>query len=210
MSNKINFTPKTSTTIDSVDFDNIKFGSIVADYMYIADYIDGEWQDMRILPYGNMSVSPANMAWHYGQAIFEGMKATKSSDGQPYLYRPEKHAVRFGKSASRMEMPVFPEELFLEAVNELTDLNKDWIPTASGCALYIRPFMIAFDNHIGVRASHTYRFMILNLPAGAYYNRKISLKVEEFFIRATVGGVGDIKNAGKFLCDTNSLIYACW
>lgn len=187
-----------STRIDEVDFDNLKFGSLVADYMFIADYTDGEWHDMRIVPYENMSVSPANMAWHYGQAIFEGMKATKAEDGTPYLYRPRDHAKRLNFSAKRMNMPSFPEESFMEALHALTDLNKDWIPNRPGYALYIRPFMIAFDNHIGVRPSHTYRFMILNLPAGAYYSKRISLKVEEEYVRAVVGGVGNVKNAGNY------------
>ncbi len=197
MSN-ISFTPVKSSRLNEIDFDNLKFGNVVADYMFMADYYDGEWHDMRIVPYQNMSVSPANMAWHYGQAIFEGMKATKAIDGTPYLYRPEDHAKRLNFSANRMDMPSFPEDMFLEALHMLTDINKDWIPVKEGSALYIRPFMIAFDNNIGVRPSYTYRFMILNLPSNAYYTKKLKLKVEEKYVRATIGGVGNVKNAGNY------------
>ncbi len=195
---KISIQEIQNSRIAEADFENIKFGSLASDHMFIADYIDGEWKDSRIVPYGNMSVSPANMAWHYGQAIFEGMKASKGVDGVPYLYRPEKHAKRFNHSAKRMNMPAFPEDLYVEALHKLVGLDSAWIPPLPGCALYIRPFMIAYDNHIGVRPSHSYRFMIITMPAGAYYSKRISLKVEETYVRAVDGGVGNVKNAGNY------------
>lgn len=127
---------KTSNSkINDVDFDNIPFGKLFSDHMYIADYKDGEWSDMRIEPFANFSIHPANIAWHYGQSIFEGMKATKSIDGTPILFRPEMHSVRINKSAERMCMPHFPEDAFLEAVYELVKLEKDWIPSNEGSTL---------------------------------------------------------------------------
>lgn len=184
--------------IDTVDFDNIPFGKVFSDHMFIADYKDGKWTNLQIRPCEKIPVHPGMMAWHYGQAIFEGMKASKGHDGTPYLFRPEQHAKRFNNSARRMCMPEVPEELFLDALTALVALDKEWIPSQEGSALYIRPLMIATDEFIGVRASDTYKFIIMCLPVGPYYSKPVSLLVEEKYVRAAPGGVGEAKTAGNY------------
>lgn len=187
-----------NSAVSNVDFNNIPFGRVFTDHMYVADYIDGEWTNMEIVPLERLSIHPGNLAWHYGQAIFEGMKATRDADGTPLLFRPEEHIYRLNTSAKRMCMPEFPEEAFLEAVHTLVRLEKDWIPPHEGSALYIRPFMIAMDEAIGVRASDTYKLIICTLPVGPYYAKPVKLKAEETYIRAAQGGVGEAKTAGNY------------
>ena len=147
--------------------------------MFIADFKDGQWKNLEIRPLENLSVHPASMAWHYGQAIFEGMKATKTVDGTPVFFRPEMHAKRINTSAERMCMPAFPEDIFIEAIHKLVALDSDWIPKEKGSALYLRPFMFATDEFIGVKASSTYKFVIFCLPVGPYYSRPVSLLAEK-------------------------------
>ncbi len=184
--------------IKSVDFENLSFGKVFTDHVYIADYKDGQWHDMRIEPFGNFSIHPANIAWHYGQAIFEGMKATKHIDGTPMLFRPEMHSDRINLSAERLAMPPFPKEAFMEGIYELVKLEKDWIPNKEGSALYIRPYMIAMDEFIGVQISKTYRFVIFCCPVGPYYSKPLSLKADTEYIRAAIGGTGEAKAAGNY------------
>lgn len=184
--------------IDSCDFNNIPFGRVFADHMFVADYIDGKWTNLQIRPCEKLAVHPGMMAWHYGQAIFEGMKASKGEDGTPFLFRPEMHAKRMNISARRMCMPEIPEDLFIEALHTLIALDKDWIPSQDGSALYVRPLMIATDEFIGVRASDTYKFIIMCLPVGPYYSKPVSLLVEEKYVRAAPGGVGEAKTAGNY------------
>lgn len=184
--------------ISTCDFDNIPFGRVFADHMFVADYIDGKWTNLHIRPCEKFAVHPGMMAWHYGQAIFEGMKASKAEDGTPLLFRPEMHARRFNNSARRMCMPEVPEDLFVEALHKLVAVDQDWIPPHEGSALYIRPLMIATDEFIGVRASDNYRFIIMCLPVGPYYSKPVSLLVEEKYVRAAPGGVGEAKTAGNY------------
>lgn len=182
-----------------VDFDNLIFGRVMSDHMFVADYIDGEWTDCRILPYGPMPMSPAIMALHYGQAIFEGMKANKSAKtGEPILFRPELHVERLNRSAKRLAMPEIPAEIFLEGVHRLVDLDRDFIPQSEGSALYLRPHMFATDAYLGVRASDTYRFVIMSCPVGPYYPKPVKIKVAEKYVRAFPGGVGFAKAAGNY------------
>lgn len=181
-----------------VDFANLGFGKYFADHMLVADYADGEWKKVEIIPYGDLSISPANSAIHYGQSIFEGIKAYRDIDGHPLIFRPEKNWERFAKSAQRLAMPVVPEEIFLDGMAQLVDLDKDWIPDAAGCSLYIRPFMFAMDAALGVRPSSTYKFMIINSPAGAYYNKPVKLLVQDKYVRAFPGGTGFAKAAGNY------------
>lgn len=166
--------------------------------MFIADYREGVWQDFRIVPFGHFSMHPASMALHYGQAIFEGMKASKSTDGQALLFRPEMHAKRINRSAARMMMPDFPEDVFVEALHALIDLDASWIPPQEGSALYVRPYMFATDEFIGVRPSETYKFVIFTGPVGPYYAKPVRLKVEQEFVRAVPGGTGEAKAAGNY------------
>ncbi len=184
--------------IAEVDFNDIPFGKVFTDHMYVADYKDGKWSDMRIEPFANFSVHPANIAWHYGQAIFEGMKATKHEDGTPMLFRPEEHSIRINKSAERLAMPHFPKDAFLEAVYQLVKLESNWIPKQEGSALYMRPYMIAMDEFIGVQVSKTYKFVIFCCPTGPYYSKPLRLKADDKYIRAAVGGVGEAKAAGNY------------
>lgn len=190
---------KTSQSrLPEIDFDTIPFGRTFSDHMFIADYADGTWTDFRIVPFAPFSIHPASMVLHYGQAIFEGMKASKSVDGQPLFFRPEMHAKRINASARRMCMPEFPEDLFLEALHTLVGMDSGWIPPKKGSALYIRPFMIGTDEFIGVKPSKTYRFMIFTGPVGPYYSNPVRLFAETEFVRATNGGTGEAKAAGNY------------
>ena len=184
--------------ISNYDFDNLPFGKVFSDHMFVADYADGQWTNMSIIPVDNLQLHPGNCTLHYGQSIFEGMKAMVSLDGEPLLFRPEMHAKRLNASADRMCMPDLPEDIFLDALHQLVDLEKDWIPSKDGRALYLRPFMFGMDDYIGVHSSDTYKFIIMTLPVGPYYDRPVSLKVEEKYVRAAVGGVGAAKTAGNY------------
>ena len=194
----IKITKATSSRIHSVDMDNIPFGKVFSDHMFIADYIDGKWINCEIKPLEALSLHPSNLALHYGQSVFEGMKASVTKDGLPCLFRPEMHAKRINKSAERLCMPHFPEDLFIEALHKLIGLESNWIPAKSGSALYIRPFMFATDEFLGVRPSKTYKFIIMTLPVGPYYAEPVSLKAETEFVRASIGGVGEAKAAGNY------------
>ncbi len=201
MSTKVLDIHKTITPdsrLKDFDFDNIVFGSTFTDHMFIADFDGKEWTDLRILPTGELSVHPANSMWHYGQSIFEGLKAYKNEEGRAFLFRPEMNARRLNHSAERMCMPELPEEIFLEGLKELMRIDKGWIPDRKGSSLYIRPFMMAWDNFLGVRASITYRFMIICSPAGMYYNEPVKVKIEKEFSRACSGGTGTAKAAGNY------------
>ncbi|MEM9836399.1 MAG: branched-chain amino acid aminotransferase [Bacteroidota bacterium] len=181
-----------------IEFDKLPFGRTFSDHMFISDYRDGAWHDDRIVPFGHFTMHPASMVLHYGQAIFEGMKASKHQDGTPLLMRPEMHAKRINASARRMMMAEFPEERFVEAVRELVALDAGWIPPTEGSALYIRPYMFATDEFIGVRPSETYRFVIFTGPVGPYYAKPVRLLVEQGYVRAVPGGTGEAKAAGNY------------
>ncbi|MCB9284419.1 MAG: branched-chain amino acid aminotransferase [Lewinellaceae bacterium] len=194
----IKVTRTTNSRISQVDFHNIPFGRLFSDHMFITEYVDGQWINPRIEPFAPFSINPASMGLHYGQNIFEGMKASITQDGEPLLFRPEMHARRFNRSAARMCMPAVPEELFLEALHMLVGMDRNWIPPLEGSALYIRPFMFANDEFIGVKAAQVYKFMIITGPVGPYYPRPVSLLAESKYIRAAKGGVGEAKAAGNY------------
>jgi branched-chain amino acid aminotransferase len=186
--------------ISQFDPQNIGFGKLFTDHMFIADYRNGEWTDLRIIPYGDFTLSPATSAIHYGQSIFEGMKAYASSenDHDITLFRPIENAKRLNRSAERMAMPHIPEELFMQGLETLLDMDRAWVPRTEGGALYIRPYMFSTDDYIGVKPSDTYRFAIFCCPVGPYYNKALKVKVEEEFSRAAPGGVGFTKCAGNY------------
>ncbi len=184
--------------IDEVDLQNLSFGKEFTDHMFVADYVDGKWQNFRIEPLRAIPTHPGNLAWHYGQSIFEGMKATKNPQGEVLLFRPDMHIKRFNTSARRMCMPEFPEEVFLKALKVLVELEKHWIPNDKDAALYIRPLMIAWDPHLGVKPSQSYKFFIMTLPVGPYYNKPLNILVQTQYIRAVEGGVGFAKTAGNY------------
>lgn len=198
MSQEIKIAKVENSNIHSLDFDNIPFGRIFTDHMYEAHYENGKWGDFAIKPLENLSIHPGNLAWHYGQSIFEGMKATKGKNGAPLLFRPEEHIYRLNASAERMCMPEFPKHAFLDAIHTLVKMEEAWIPPSAGSALYIRPLMFAMDEAIGVRPSDKYTLLIMCLPVGPYYPKPVSLLAAEKYIRAAMGGVGEAKTAGNY------------
>ncbi len=184
--------------IGTVDFKNLPFGRIFSDHMFVAEYADGEWVSQKIVPFGPMSYSPAMMSLHYGQAIFEGMKAYKIGSGDISIFRPLENWKRFNKSALRMCMPEVPEEIFMGGLSELLKLDCDWIPTEPGSSMYLRPFMFSTDEFVGVSPSKKYAFVIFMCPVGSYYSKPLKVRVETKYIRSAHGGVGFSKNAGNY------------
>lgn len=187
-----------TSKLNSTDFDNLPFGKYFTDHMLEADYEDGEWKNVEIKPYQPLLLSPANAALHYGQSIFEGIKAYRTPDGGAAIFRPYDNYRRFNVSAERMMMPEVPEDLFVEGMRQLVALDSNWIPDKTDYSLYIRPFMFANDDVIGVKPSEKYKFLILLSPTGPYYAAPMRIYVEEKFVRAVPGGVGYAKVAGNY------------
>ncbi len=198
MNYPIEINPTTSSRIHEMDFENIGFGKIYADHMFVADYSNGKWKDCRVIPFDKMPLSPATSAIHYGQSIFEGLKAFKAADGKAQIFRPDRNAARLNKSAKRMAMPELPEEIFMNGLRSLINIDMDWIPTVTGSSLYIRPFMFATDEFIGVKPADNFRFMIITCPVGPYYIKPVKVLVADHYVRAVIGGVGEAKAAGNY------------
>ncbi|TKC00563.1 branched-chain amino acid aminotransferase [Pedobacter cryophilus] len=194
----IKVTKATSSKLAGVDFDNLPFGKTFSDHMLTADYADGEWKNFEILPFGDIGLSPAISALHYGQAFFEGLKAYKHADGKISVFRPEKNAARFNKSAERLCMPALPEEFFIQSIAAIVDMDRNWVPTKENYTLYIRPFMFATDPYLGVAPSSTYKFMVLLGPTGPYFSKNLKVKIETEYTRASEGGFGFAKAAGNY------------
>lgn len=194
----ISVTKAESSKLQDLSLDNLPFGRYFSDHMLEADYENGEWKNIEIKPYQPLLLNPSVAALHYGQAIFEGIKAYKDRNGVPYIFRPIDNYRRFNISAERMEMPSVPEELFMEGMRQLIALDSNWIPKKEDHSLYIRPFMFSSDEVIGVRPSENYKFMIILSPTGPYYNAPMRIYVEEHFVRAVPGGVGFAKAAGNY------------
>jgi branched-chain amino acid aminotransferase len=198
MTTSIKITKVAQSKASEIDFHNIIMGTRFSDHMFVCDYQNGEWQNPRIEPLALIPTHPAAMALHYGQAIFEGMKATLGKDGTPLLFRPNENAKRMNFSANRMGMPLFPEDLFVEALKQFAALEKEWIPTQEGSALYLRPFMYADEPFIGMRAATSFKFIIMASPAGPFFHKKIKLYAEKKYVRAVNGGTGEAKAAGNY------------
>ena len=194
----IQVTKTAKSKIGEIDFNNLPFGKYFTDHMLEVDFADGEWKTVAIRPFQNLSLSPALAAIHYGQSIFEGIKAYKDRDGKPFIFRPFDNFKRFNLTAERMRMPLVPEEIFMEGMRQLVALDKDWIPMKNDYSLYIRPFMFSTDDVIGVRPSLNYKFMILLSPTGPYYSKPMRIYVEEHYTRAAKGGIGFAKAAGNY------------
>lgn len=194
----VKITPTTETRIDTVDWENLQFGKVFSDHMLVMDFKDGEWQQAEIMPFGSLDLHPATSAIHYGQSIFEGMKATKDADENVLIFRPDLNAKRFHESCERMCMPPIPESTFVELIRRTVDLDRSWVPSKEGYALYIRPYMFATDDFIGIKPSETYKFIIFTCPVGAYYSKPVNVKIEEHYTRAANGGVGRAKTAGNY------------
>jgi len=181
-----------------VDFNNLPFGKHFADHMFVADFVDGQWQNLQVVPFDNFTLNPALSALHYGQSIFEGMKAYKSEAGEVLLFRPLENFKRMNESAKRMCMATLTEEVFMGGLEALLRVDADWVPNTEGSSLYIRPYMFATDTYLGVAPSKTYRFCIFTCPVGSYYTNPPKLKIETEFIRSAPGGVGYTKCAGNY------------
>jgi len=176
----------------------MQFGQYTSDHMFEAVYRDGEWQDGEIRPFENLSLSPLTLALHYGQSVFEGMKAFRTVDGRVNIFRMEKHFQRLNKSLQRMCMPVIPYDLFTAAMEQLVFLDRKWVPSEEGSALYLRPFVFASEARMGVKVADEYRFIIVSGPVPTLYPKPIRVKVEMEYIRAAAGGTGAAKCAGNY------------
>lgn len=194
----ISITKAETSKLQDLNLEGIPFGRYFTDHMLEADYENGEWKNIEIKPYQPLLLSPSVAALHYGQAIFEGIKAYKDKEGNAYIFRPQDNYKRFNISAKRMQMPPVPEDLFMEGMRRLVELDKNWIPSREDHSLYIRPFMFSSDELIGVRPSDTYKFMIILSPTGPYYSAPMRIYVEEKYVRAVPGGVGFAKAAGNY------------
>lgn len=186
------------TKLSDIDFNNIQFGQVYSDHEFIADFKNGEWQNFQIIPYGDLKVSPASPAIHYGQSIFEGLKAYKSQNGELLIFRPDQNFERLNTSARRMVLPELPEEVFMEGLKSLLDIDRAWVPNKQNTSLYIRPFIFSADEYIGIRPSKNFKFMIITCPVGAYYSKPVKVKIETEFTRAVKGGTGYAKAAGNY------------
>ncbi|CAM2945126.1 branched-chain amino acid aminotransferase [Paenibacillus sediminis] len=194
------------------DFSRLGFGQYFTDHMLIIDYKEGKgWHDARIVPYAPITLDPAAMVFHYGQTVFEGLKAFKTTDNRVLLFRPEKNFARLNRSNDRLTIPQIDEEQVLEALKALISLEKDWIPTEPGTSLYIRPFIIATEPCLGVRASHEYKLMVILSPVGAYYAEglePVHINVESKYVRAVRGGTGAAKTAGNYASSIKAQVEA--
>ncbi len=188
----------TESKLQEVDFNQLEFGKYISDHMVVCDFSKTKWSAAQIVPYANLSLSPSALALHYGQTVFEGMKAFRMHDGRINIFRIDKHYDRFVKSLERMCMAVIPKEIFVEGLLQLIVLDKEWVPTRSGDALYIRPFMFASEARFGVKVAEEYRYIVFTGPVPALYTNPIKVKVETHFIRAAKGGTGFAKCGGNY------------
>lgn len=188
----------TTSKIDTVDFDNLTFGNIFTDHMMACDYEGGEWKTPEIKPYGPIELEPSARIFHYGQAIFEGMKAFKDDQEGVWLFRPQQNFERFNISSKRLAIPEIPKEIFFEGLEALLNLDQDWIRKGFGNSLYIRPFVIATEPGVSASPSARYKFMIICSPAKAYYSGEVRVVFAEEFSRSANGGVGFAKAAGNY------------
>jgi len=184
--------------LNETNFDNLVFGQVFSDHMMECDYKNGAWQKPVIKPYGPLTLEPSARVFHYGQAVFEGMKAYKDSDDKIWLFRPEQNFERINKSSKRMAIPEFPKEYFFEALEELLKIDKDWIKKGFGNSLYLRPFVIATESGVSASTAKEYKFMIICSPAQSYYSGEVRVKFSEKYSRAADGGVGFAKAAGNY------------
>ena len=185
--------------INTVDFDNLEFGEIFTDHMFVCDYADGKWKTPEILPYQPIQMDPSSSVFHYGQAVFEGMKAYKDNADGVWLFRPDQNFNRINKSSERLSMPAFPEKFFFEGLEKLLNLDKEWIKKGTGNSLYVRPFVFASQAGVQATASNAYKFMIICSPVSSYYSGgEVHVQVAEKFSRAASGGVGFAKAAGNY------------
>jgi branched-chain amino acid aminotransferase len=195
---KFNITKIERSKLNDINLENIPFGKYMTDYMLEVDFENGEWKTPEIKPYQPLLIQPSLAAIHYGQSIFEGIKAYKNPAGEAFIFRPKDNFTRFNISAERMQMPQVPEEIFMDGMKQLIQLDASWIPAKEDHSLYIRPFLFATDETIGVKPSESYKFMIILSPTGPYYATPMRIYVEEKYVRAVPGGIGYAKAAGNY------------
>ena len=195
---EIDIVKSETSKIHDVNFKELTFGRTFTDHMFYCDYENGEWQQPKIVPYQAMTIEPSARVFHYGQAVFEGMKAYKDDSGKVFLFRPEENFNRINKSAARLAIPEFPKEYFFEGLTTLLKMDKAWVKSGKGNSLYIRPFVIATEPAISASPADTYRFMIICSPAKAYYTDKVRVLFAEKYSRSADGGVGFAKAAGNY------------
>lgn len=188
----------TQSRLSQVDFDHLEFGKIATDHLFQAKYYAGDWHDAQVKPFEPITLSPFALVFHYGQAIFEGMKAFYRADGKIGIFRPTKNWQRLNRSLERMAMPTIEKELFMEGLQTLIETDRAWVPKKPGQALYLRPVVFATEGRLGVKISEEYLFQIQASPVAAFYNKNLRLKVETEFVRAAKGGVGYAKCAGNY------------
>ncbi|MFT4968594.1 MAG: branched-chain amino acid aminotransferase [Chitinophagales bacterium] len=198
MNYQIKVNKTTESRLAKEDFSDLGFGRIFSDHMFVADYDNGEWGDFRIIPFDYLPMHPAMSSIHYGQSIFEGLKARKNDKGEIIVFRPEKNVERLNKSAHRMAMPEVPEDLFFQALDQLLTLENEWIPGGEGKSLYIRPYLFATDEFIGIRRSSKYKFIIFTSPVASYYSEPVKVYASDEYVRAFPGGTGFAKTAGNY------------
>ena len=199
---EIKITKTTAPKAKPAKGEALGFGRKFTDHMFIMNYTEGKgWHDARIVPYGDISISPSAMVFHYGQEMFEGLKAYRDDKDNVYLFRPEMNAKRTNNTNDRLCIPQIPVDMFVEAVKAVVDIDRDWVPTEEGTSLYIRPFIIATDEFLGVAPSKSYLFMIILSPSGAYYEsglEPVGIWIEDEYVRAVKGGMGYAKTGGNY------------
>ncbi len=195
---EIEVQPIEKSKIDSIDFENLAFGRVMSDYMFECDYKDGAWQKPVIKPYGSISLEPSARVLHYGQAVFEGMKAYKDDNGDLFLFRPKDNWERINKSSVRLAMPEFPEEYFMEGLKQLVNLEKDWVKPGFGNALYLRPVVFATEAALSASPASEYKFMIICSPVKSYFSGEVRVVIANKYSRSASGGVGYAKAAGNY------------
>ncbi len=190
---------KTKTSkIKDVDFNNLSFGSVFSDHMLVCDYEDGQWSVPKIMPYQAISLDPSSKIFHYGQSVFEGLKAYKDAQGDVFLFRPQDNCKRLNISSKRLAIPELPEAYFMDGLKKLLEVDKDWIPSKEGSSLYIRPFIFATGKGFHASPATSYKFIIATAPSGAYFAGKVKVLIEETYSRSANGGVGFAKAGGNY------------
>jgi branched-chain amino acid aminotransferase len=187
-----------ASKINDVDFNNLSFGSIFSDHMLVSNYANESWETPKIVPYQAISLEPSSKIFHYGQSVFEGLKAYKDANGDVFLFRPEDNAKRLNISSKRLAIPELPENYFMEGLKKLLEVDKNWIPTKEGSSLYIRPFVFATGNGFHASPANAYKFIIATAPSGAYFAGKVKVLIEETYSRSANGGVGYAKAGGNY------------
>ncbi len=187
-----------NSRINQVDFSDLPFGKVHTDHMFVCDYKNGAWETPKIVPYQGITLDPAAKIFHYGQSVFEGMKAYKDEAGDIFLFRPEENQKRLNISSKRISIPELPKEIFMEGLKTLLQIEKDWIPTSVGSSLYIRPFIFASGTGLHASPANEYKFVIVCAPSGPYFSGKLKVLIEEKYSRAANGGVGYAKAGGNY------------